>query len=227
MRFPFDLLLFLFFLPLSLLFLLFPNIWHRYRPTQERGWQERWVGFDGSLPNQLLKAGVISPRRPIFEVGHHDSILSQFQLVLDEVKNEALGFRRIAAASISQILAFATSYSLRTDEESQPMRGTVRQACFLLRERVDQILSIESLAEELNVGYTYFRRMFKRYTGFSPKQYHTQLRFERVKRLLRESELSISEISVLLGFDSTFHLSQWFKKLADSPPYRWRKKAKL
>ena len=33
------------------LFLLFPNIWHRYRPTQERGWQERWVGFDGSLPN--------------------------------------------------------------------------------------------------------------------------------------------------------------------------------
>ena len=209
------------------LFLLFPNIWHRYRPTQKIGWQERWIGFDGSLPNQLMKAGVISPRRPIFEVGHHDSILSQFQLVLDEVKNEALGFRRIAAASISQILAFATNHSLRTEEESQPMRGTVRQACFLLRERVDQINSIESLAQELNVGYTYFRRMFKRYTGFSPKQYHTQLRFERVKRLLRESDLSISEIAALLGFDSTFHLSQWFKKLADSPPSGWRKRAKL
>ena len=122
-----------------------------------------------------------------------------------------------------QILALATSLPLRTEEENQPMRATVRQACFLLRERTDSVVSIESIAEELKVGYTYFRRMFKRYTGFSPKQYHTQLRFERVKRLLRESDLSIGEIASLLSFDSPFHLSQWFKKLADTPPTIWRK----
>ena len=107
------------------------------------------------------------------------------------------------------------------------MRGTVRQACFLLRERVDQILSIESLAQELNVGYTYFRHMFKRYTGFSPKQYHTQLRFNALNAFFANPTFPISEIAALLGFDSTFHLSQWFKKLADSPPSGWRKQAKL
>ena len=103
------------------------------------------------------------------------------------------------------------------------MRSVIRQACFLMRERTDTIISVENLAAELNVGYVYFRHLFKKYTGFSPKQYHTQLRFERVKRLLRESELSIGEIAELLGFDSTFHLSQWFKKLAQSPPSVWRK----
>lgn len=206
-----------------LLFLLFPNIWHRYRPNSETGWHEHWIGFDGPIPRQLVASEIIRPEQPFFEVGHHDKILSQFQLVLDEVKNEALGFRRIAAASVLQILALATSLPLRTQEENQPMRATVRQACFLLREQTDNVVSIESIAEELKVGYTYFRRMFKQYTGFSPKQYHTQLRFERVKRLLRESDLSIGEIASLLSFDSPFHFSQWFKKLAHTPPTVWRK----
>lgn len=205
------------------LFLLFPNIWHRYRPTVESGWHEHWIGFDGPLPRQLQTAKIIDPKQPTFEIGHHDQILAQFQLVLDEVKNEALGFRRIASASVLQIIALATSLPLRTEEENQPMRATVRQACFLLRERTDYNVSIEAIAEELKVGYTYFRRMFKNYTGFSPKQYHTQLRFERVKRLLRESDLSIGEIASLLGFDSPFHLSQWFKKLAQVSPTIWRK----
>mgnify|MGYP001161464317 FL=1 len=205
------------------LFLLFPNIWHRYRPIAEIGWHEHWIGFDGSIPRQLMAIEAINSSQPLFQVGHHDKLLAQFQLVLDEVKNEALGFRRIAAASVLQILALATSLPLRTEEENQPMRATVRQACFLFRERTDNVVSIESMAEELNVGYTYFRRMFKLYTGFSPKQYHTQLRFERVKRLLNESDLSIGEISALLNFDSTFHLSQWFKKLAHCSPKMWRK----
>lgn len=204
------------------LFLLFPDVWHRYRPSPETGWQEHWIGFDGPIPRNLLQTGVISPKQPFFEVGHHDVILSLFQLVLDEVKNEALGFRRIAAASVLQILALATSLPLRREEEDQPMRTVVRQACFLLRERTDANLSVETLADELNVGYTYFRRLFKKYTGFSPKQYHTQLRFERVKRLLSETDLSIGDVASLLSFDSTFHLSQWFKKLSGIPPTIWR-----
>lgn len=206
------------------LFLLFPNIWHRYRPSFDEGWQEHWIGFEGPAIRQMLAQGVIDPRKPLFDVGHHPTILDQFQLVCDEARNEAFGFRRIAAASILQILALATSLPMRRAEENNPMRAIVRQACFLLRERVDQIPSIEALSEELNVGYTYFRRMFKRYTGFSPKQYHSQLRFERAKRLLQETTLSIGEIASTMSFDSTFHLSEWFKKRSGAPPSRWRKR---
>ncbi len=209
------------------LVVLFPNIWHRYRPNADTGWNEHWIGFDGPLPQQMQSDGILSPDRPLLEIGRHPQALPQFQLVLDELKGEALGFRRIAASSVLQILALATSLPLRSEEENQPMRAVVREACAILRERSDQIVTIESLAAELNVGYTYFRRMFKQYTGFSPKQYHTQLRFERVKRLLQDARLSISEIAHQLEFDSPFHLSQWFKKLANTPPSQWRRQQKL
>lgn len=204
------------------LFLLFPNNWHRYRPKAEHGWQEHWIGFDGSLPRQLLDAGTLEYQSPFFEVGNHTGVFDQFQLVFEEARNEALGFREIAATAILQILALATALPSRRLEETNPMRTVVRQACFLLRDRVDRTLSVEDLASELNVGYTYFRRMFKRYTGFSPKQYHNQLRFERVKRLLQETNLPIGEIAALMAFDSPFHLSEWFKRRAGRPPSAWR-----
>ena len=205
------------------LFLLFPNIWHRYRPGFDQGWQEHWIGFDGDIPRGLLKSGLISSEAPFFEIGHHSGILTHFQLVLDEVRDEALGFRRVAATSVLQILALATSLPLRQVEENQPLRSVVRRATFLLRERVDEVLSVEKLADELSVGYTFFRRKFKQFTGFSPKQYHSSLRFERVKRLLKETNLTIGEIAVMLNFDSTFHLSEWFKKRSGSSPLKWKR----
>lgn len=102
------------------------------------------------------------------------------------------------------------------------MRSVIRKACFLMRERIDTTLSPETLASELNVGYTYFRRLFKKYTGLSPKRYHDQLRFLKAKSLLRDTTLSVSEIADNLAFDSPFHFSNWFKKQAGLAPSRWR-----
>ncbi|MBC2605104.1 helix-turn-helix domain-containing protein [Pelagicoccus albus] len=203
-------------------FLLFPGVWHRYRPDPVRGWEEHWIAFDGSYIRSLHEQGIVNRQQPIFEVGHADMILTQFQIVHDEAKAESLGFRRIVASAIIQILALSTSLPSRQKEEQQAVRASIRKACFLIRERTNEAISAEELAAELNVGYTYFRRMFKRYTGLSPKLYHTQLRLERAKRLLRESDQTVGEIASHLNFDSPFHFSNWFKKRTGAAPKNWR-----
>lgn len=204
------------------LFLVFPGVWHRYRPRADTGWHEHWIAFHGGFVDSLQEAGVIDPRTPSLKIGHNEMLLAQIQLIHDEVKTEALGYRRIIATAVMQILALATSLPMRSEEENHPMRAIVRRACFEMRERADSVLYPEELAQELNVGYTYFRRMFKKYTGLSPKRYHSQLRLQRVKRLLRDSPFSISEISDSLGFHSPFHLSSWFKKETGQSPQHWR-----
>lgn len=204
------------------LFILYPGIWHRYQPDEKTGWREYWVAFDGDYPRELQNQGILTPTEPIHKVSHNENLLAQFQLVLKETQSEAFGFRRISATAIMQILALATSLPGRAEEESQPMRSIIRRACFLMRERADTDLSPESLAAELNVGYTYFRRLFKKYTGISPKRYHSQLRLIRAKSLLKETNLSISEIATALSFDNPFHLSSWFKKQVGVAPRDWR-----
>lgn len=204
------------------LFLLFPGVWHRYRPDPQTGWSEYWVAFDGPYPRELLAAGAISPATPFFQTGHSETLLAQFLLARDEAQAEALGFRRICAASIMQILALATTLPVRTKEESEPMRAVIRKASFLMRERADTALSPEDLADELNVGYTNFRRLFKKYTGMSPKRYHSQLRLQKAKTLLQDTGLNIGEIATALAFDTPFHFSSWFKKLTGESPSEWR-----
>lgn len=203
-------------------FILFPGVWHRYRPDPATGWNEYWLAFDGPLPRSLQASGAISPTAPYFDAGHSELLLAQFQLAHSEASSEALGFRRICAAAIMQILALATTLPVRTEEESEPMRAIVRKACFLMRERADTALSPEQLATELKVGYTYFRRLFKKYTGMSPKRYHSQLRLQRAKSLLRDTGLSVSQIATALSFETPFHLSGWFKKQTGCSPSEWR-----
>lgn len=207
------------------LFIVFPEVWHRYRPDPLTGWQESWVGFAGNFAEELRKAGTLTPEQPIHRIGNSEMLLAQFQLIQDEVKSEALGFRSIAGTALMQILALATNLPKRKAEENHPMRKTIRRACFLMRQRSGGPLCPEELAAELNTGYTYFRRMFRKYTGISPKRYHSQLRLQRVKRLLRDSGSSITEIADKFGFASPFHLSNWFKKETGLSPRDWRQSA--
>lgn len=204
------------------LFILFPGIWHRYRPNPDSGWQESWIEFRGDFANNLLAENMISPERPIYQIGNSEMLLAQTQLIQDEVKSEAHGFRSIVASALMQILALSINLPERKAEENTPVRETIRRACFLMRQRSDGPLSPEDLASELNTGYTYFRRMFRKYMGISPKRYHSQLRLQRVKRLLRDSSGGVSEIADRSGFASPFHLSNWFKKETGLSPRDWR-----
>lgn len=208
------------------MFLVFPSVWHRYQPTFETGWQEHWIAFRGQLADDLKQQGILSPAQPTFDIGPSERVLRQFQLALDEIRAEAHGFRQIAATAIMQILALATNLPHRSHEENQPMRATVRKACFILRERADSVVFPEDLAAELKVGYTYFRRMFKRYTGLSPKQYHSQLRLQRIKTQLRDTGDTVNQIADRFGFNSPFHLSNWFKKQTNVSPSDWRQQVR-
>jgi DNA-binding CsgD family transcriptional regulator len=73
-----------------------------------------------------------------------------------------------------------------------------------------------TLAKEFGVGYSYFRREFKKQTGFSLKQYQIELRLRRVKDLLQREALSIKEIAEQLGigFDTVrTHIRRIYEKL--------------
>ena len=43
-------------------FLLFPRVWHRYRPDPETGWEEKWTEFRGPVVESLRRSGAAAPR---------------------------------------------------------------------------------------------------------------------------------------------------------------------
>ena len=59
-------------------FLLFPDVWHRYKPKKSTGWTERWVGFSGAIANQFLSNGFFNADEPIVSKCNIPSVLHHF-----------------------------------------------------------------------------------------------------------------------------------------------------
>lgn len=87
-------------------------------------------------------------------------------------------------------------------------------------------LTLDLLAEEAHMNKHYLSHAFKREYGISPINYMISRRIEESKYLLTETDLSLSQISQLLGFSSLSYFSQVFRKSQSIPPIEYRQNSK-
>lgn len=83
-------------------------------------------------------------------------------------------------------------------------------------------IKINELANHFYLSQYYLTHAFKKYTGYSPKQYITKLQFLNVRKLLLSSDLTISEIAQKTGFQTVNDLSRKFKKEYGTTPREYR-----
>ena len=85
-------------------------------------------------------------------------------------------------------------------------------------------ISIELLSRIIGVDRTYFYRLFKESTKISPKEYLTNLRIEKAKMLLCNSNMNIKEIAISVGFNNYLSFERVFKDKCGIHPTAYRKK---
>jgi AraC-like DNA-binding protein len=87
-------------------------------------------------------------------------------------------------------------------------------------------LDVAALAREAHASAAHFSRSFKRAFGETPHAYLKRRRIERAMELLRGTDLSVTEISLEVGFRSLGSFSTAFRELVGDPPSayarRWR-----
>jgi AraC-like DNA-binding protein len=98
----------------------------------------------------------------------------------------------------------------------------LRLARLLLDRRYDAPMTIEDLSREVALSPYYLIRAFRHVYKQTPHQYLVGLRIARAKELLRNSDLSITEICVAVGFESLGSFSTLFRKVAGISPSAYR-----
>ncbi|MCH5309075.1 MAG: helix-turn-helix domain-containing protein [Prevotella sp.] len=194
------------------MFLLFPNEWHTYHPCDDKGWKSYWIGFKGKNMDDRVKAGFLSPEKPIYHVGYSSAIEELYKQAYKEALEEAVYSQQAMAGLVNHLIG--KMYSLEHTIELakfQPQVDMISKARLQIRESLESDLTIQKLAEHLGVSYSNFRKLFKEYTGLSPATYQQELRLLRAKELLTTTDLSIKEIAYRLGFESPDYFSAKFK----------------
>lgn len=99
----------------------------------------------------------------------------------------------------------------------------VSRACALIESRYAEPLKIGDLAASAFLSTGRFTELFRSEVGCSPREYLGQVRVQAAKRLLRETDLSISAIAAQTGFPDPAYFTRFFRQQVGLTPSEFRK----
>jgi len=121
--------------------------------------------------------------------------------------------------------------SIRTDQDTQrlsiPTRIGVRhpklsQVIQMMENNIEEPISPSILARDVGMSTRQLERLFRRYLDRSPKRYYMELRLQKARNLLMQTDMSVINVALACGFASPSHFSKCYRAHYDTTPYRER-----
>lgn len=121
--------------------------------------------------------------------------------------------------------------SIRSDRDTQrlsiPTRIGVRhpklaQVIGRMESNIEDPISPAQLATEVGMSARQLERLFRRYLNRSPKRYYMELRLQKARNLLMQTEMSVINVAMACGFASPSHFSKCYRAHYQTTPYRER-----
>lgn len=97
-------------------------------------------------------------------------------------------------------------------------RRELMEAIALMRQNIEEPLDQLSLSARLGQSRRNVERMFRKYVGSSPARYYLDMRLDRARELLHQTDMSVMEVGLSCGFVSATHFSKSYRDHFGVPP---------
>jgi len=134
-------------------------------------------------------------------------------------------------ATASEVADMLIYSSIRTERDTQrlaiPARIGVRHpklshVVHIMEQNLEDPVSPAVLAELVGLSTRQLERLFQRYLNRSPKRYYMELRLQKARNLLMQTEMSVINVALACGFSSPSHFSKCYRAHYQTTPYRER-----
>ncbi len=199
----------------------------------------------------LARAGLLDGKRATIHWENQDSFAEEFEevnltksvFVVDGNRMTTAGgtssidlMLKLIADQHGEALANAVAdqqiySSIRTDQDTQrlsvPTRIGVRhpklsQVIQMMEANIEEPISPSILARDVGMSTRQLERLFRRYLNRSPKRYYMELRLQKARNLLMQTDMSVINVALACGFASPSHFSKCYRAHYDTTPYRER-----
>lgn len=204
------------------LFIIFPEQWHTYKPDIETGWNEYYIGFEGSIIESIIENSFLTRENQILDVGLNEELVNLYKQAIEIAEAEKKASQQYLAGIVMHIIGLILSVTQNKIFETSDVAQKIEQAKIIMNENVFKNVDPEELAQKLNLSYSWFRKVFKDYTGYAPAKYFQELKLRKAKQLLVGTSHSVKEIAYMLDYNSTEHFFSLFKRITGYTPMEYR-----
>lgn len=196
----------------------YPGIRHMYTFTTEGDATTFYLHFTGAAVDEAMR--FISPASPpVYTITERTAFESLFRQLLRTHLVKSDNFILEENALLMQIISILAQSS----NPSKPaIRKDILHAMEYMKSHLSEDFSVEQYAASVNLSSSRFSHLFTKTVGISPHQYLTRLRLEWAQTYLRDSTMSIAEISDTVGFSDPLYFSRLFSKTYGLSPKAYR-----
>ncbi len=199
----------------------------------------------------LAKAGLLDGKRATIHWENQDSFVEEFEdvtLTKSVFVTDGKTFTTAGGtASIDLMLKFIADdhgeslanavadqliyTTIRTDQDTQrlsvPTRIGVRHPKLsaviqMMEVNIEEPISPSILAKDVGMSTRQLERLFRRYLNRSPKRYYMELRLQKARNLLMQTDMSVINVALACGFASPSHFSKCYRDFFDRTPRKER-----
>jgi two-component system response regulator YesN len=108
--------------------------------------------------------------------------------------------------------------------QKRAMDRRIKQALKFMDENLGKKLTLKALSWTFSLSSVYFSGLFRKEIGVCFSKYILQLRINKAKVLLKETSLSVKEVSYAVGYRCVSNFDHDFKRLVGLSPLEYRKR---
>jgi len=203
------------------LFLLYPNVNVSYWPDETEPWEYSWICFCGSAAFDYASR-LTDKDTPVIRIKQYDKaekIFRKLQNLDDYPHSKDLRVLALTMEIFSEIIEAGNG-----EKQPDELKNYVRDCLLYIQKNYkNPDLSVKLIADKLGLNEKYLSRLFTAAIQMPLSRYITLLRLQKACSLLNNTEMTVKEISLYVGYNDPLYFSRSFSGHLGLPPTEWRK----
>lgn len=204
-------------------FVITPGHIEEYHADPQDPWELLWVVTEDPDMAKLFPAFDADPETGIFSYGYVEAVRYGADALC------LLPRRVVSSAELLELFLRIYKHQQQSVFHGPEQTRTQSYVAFALdyiHKNYQSPITVSELTQLLGVSQPYLFRIFKAETGKSPKQYLGDYRLLQAKKLLAETDLTVSEVANSVGYADGLAFSKFFSGRQGCSPLRYRQKNK-
>lgn len=194
---------------------------HSYGANPSDPWTIHWAHFGGPFADYFRDRTGLAGLACTVRLPDLTEILPQMESMLSYAADTSDDLNRIGAFTcLRAALVETIKQIVNTDQSHQD--PIIDKSIRIMTANLQKRLDLNDLAKASGLSKYHFVRQFKSNTGKTPMQYYNILKTEHAKKLLVSTDMTVSEISRILDYNTPYYFSESFKRHSGFSPKIYR-----